>query len=83
LTPDSPRRRFPTHFLRPRAVKNALTRPTLSYMANALIAPYSRLVFVFGKLPYNWLALALQLLGDRTPYKSVYERAMNEHDQWF
>src|SRR5208282_4170671 len=33
LTPASPHRCFPAHFLRPRAVKNALTRPTLSYMA--------------------------------------------------
>ena len=35
LTPASPRRRLPTHFLRPRAIKNALTTPTLSYMAIA------------------------------------------------
>src|SRR5208282_1536361 len=33
LTPASPHRCFPVHFLRLRAVKNALTRPTLSYTA--------------------------------------------------
>ena len=38
LTPASPHRRLLTHFLRPRAVKNALTRPTQSYTANSQIA---------------------------------------------
>src|ERR1035438_5007444 len=36
LTPASPHRRLLTHFLRPRAVKNALTRPTQSYTVNIL-----------------------------------------------
>ena len=40
LTPASPRRRLPTHFLRPRAIKNALTKPTLSYMGYSFwVAP--------------------------------------------
>ena len=33
LTPASPHRRLSSHFLRPRAIKNALTTPTLSYTA--------------------------------------------------
>lgn len=41
LTPASPHRRLLTHCLRPRAVKNALTRPTQSYTANPL---YSQVV---------------------------------------
>src|SRR6202790_3731102 len=34
LTPASPHRRLLTQFLRPRAVKTALTKPTQSYTAN-------------------------------------------------
>src|ERR1035437_1273540 len=34
LTPASPQRRLSTQFLRPRAVKIALTKPTMSYTAN-------------------------------------------------
>ena len=48
LTPASPRRRLPTHFLRPRAIKNALTTPTLSYTALHFLLVHNQTVRDLG-----------------------------------
>ena len=71
LTPASPHRRLSTRFLRPRAVKIALTKPTLSYTANKLdrtiVAGSEKLYFLsVGFSSGGGVPLPASILADRS-----------------